>query len=148
MYSLKLRKKHQQRALNLLLHCLNRTQKQLKSPGQNKENHLLTCALSFPERSFPNSNVSLSIPGLLQQQVIAKSDGTWTFKSINDLPQGKLTITATGTDSEGNKTTVSRVFNIFQQGSQIVESATPSATPTIKPIRYTASYSHTFAYSN
>ena len=87
----------------------------------------------FSGTSFPNSNVSLSIPGLLQQQVIAKSDGTWTFKSINDLPQGKLTITATGTDSEGNKTTVSRVFNIFQQGSQIVESATPSATPTIKP---------------
>ncbi len=87
----------------------------------------------FTGTSYPNSNVSLSIPGLLQQQVTAKSDGTWSFKSINDLPQGKLTITATGTDSKGNKTTVSRVFNIFQQGSQIVESATPSATPTIKP---------------
>lgn len=87
----------------------------------------------FTGTSYPNSNVSLSIPGLLQQKIIANSDGTWAFKSINNLPQGKLTITATGTDQDGNKTSATRTFSIFQQGSQIAESATPSAKPTIKP---------------
>lgn len=87
----------------------------------------------FNGTSYPNSNVTLSVAGLLQQQVITKADGTWSYKADPQLPQGKHVITLTTTDPQGEKITISRTFNIFPQGSQITESATPSATPTIKP---------------
>ncbi len=87
----------------------------------------------FSGTAYPNSNVLLSISGLLQQQVVANSDGTWAFKSLNNLPQGKHTLNVTVTDPNGVKTSLSRSFTIFSQGSQITESATPSATPTTKP---------------
>lgn len=87
----------------------------------------------FTGTSYPNSNVSLSVPGIIQQQVITKADGTWSYKAANDIPQGKHTVNITALSPQGEKTTISRTFNIFSQGSQITESATPSATPTIKP---------------
>lgn len=117
--------------LNITLPKSNAKTVDITSPKQGES--FVDLRPQFTGTSYPNSNISLSIPGLLQQQLITKSDGTWVFKSINDLPQGKLTITLTATDLDGKKTTSSRTFNIFQQGSQIAESATPSAKPTIKP---------------
>ena len=90
----------------------------------------------FTGTSYPNSNVNLSIPGLVEEQIITNIDGTWSYRAINNLPQGKHTVTIITSDSSGTPTTITRTFNIFSQGSQITESATPSAsspTPTRRP---------------
>lgn len=88
---------------------------------------------NFTGTSYPNSSLTLTIPGVAQQQLLVGSDGSWSYQPTLGFPQGKHTVTITTTDSTNPKVTLSRTFSIFPQGSQVVESATPSASPTIKP---------------
>lgn len=87
----------------------------------------------FSGTSFPNSSVDVLIPGVAQQQVLARADGLWTFQSQNNIPQGNHTITISVNDANNQKITQARRFTIFPLGSQVAESATPSATPTFRP---------------
>ncbi|MDO8269786.1 MAG: Ig-like domain-containing protein, partial [Candidatus Levybacteria bacterium] len=87
----------------------------------------------FSGTSYPNSRVDLLIPGVAQQQILARADGSWTFQASNGISQGDHTITITVTDPSNNKITDSKSFTIFPLGSQVVESATPSATPIFRP---------------
>lgn len=87
----------------------------------------------FSGTSYPNSTLSLTIPGVVEQQLLVKADGSWSFQSPSGIPQGKHTLTITTNDSINPKVSLTRNFTIFAQGSQITENATPSASPTIKP---------------
>lgn len=87
----------------------------------------------FRGTSYPNSGVSLLIPGVAEEQLLTKADGSWNFRTPGNIPQGIHTITITVNDPNGKAINVTRRFTIFALGSQIVESATPSATPTLKP---------------
>ncbi len=87
----------------------------------------------FSGTSYPNSTLSLTIPGVVEQQLLVKADGSWSYQAPNGIPQGKHALTITTNDSNNPKVSLTRNFNIFPQGSQITENATPSASPTIKP---------------
>lgn len=87
----------------------------------------------FNGTSYPNSNVELSIPGFAQEQIVTASDGSWNYQPTNNIPQGNHSIKILVVDPNNNPITVTKTFNIFPQGSQVVESATQSATPTIIP---------------
>lgn len=87
----------------------------------------------FTGTSYPNSTITLSIPGVAEQQVLVKADGSWSYQTPSGIPQGKHTITITTTGPNSPKETITRNFTIFPQGSQVSESATPSATPVVKP---------------
>ncbi len=87
----------------------------------------------FKGTSYPNSGVSLLIPGVAEEQILTKADGSWSYRTPGNIPQGIHTITITVKDPNNKEVNVTRRFTIFALGSQIVESATPSATPTTKP---------------
>jgi hypothetical protein len=87
----------------------------------------------FSGTSYPNSSLTLTIPGVIEQQLLVKADGSWSYQNQNGIPQGKHTLTITTNDLNNQKVSITRNFTIFPQGSQITESATPSATPSIKP---------------
>ena len=65
--------------------------------------------------------------------LLANKNGTWTFRPTNNLAQGIHKITIKGTDDQGKEVRVARDFEIFPEGSQLLESATPSATPRFSP---------------
>ena len=98
---------------------------------------------NFYGTSYPNSSINLSISKVIQQQVLTKADGSWNYQPNSSLAQGDYSLTISVVDPENKKITLTRDFSIFPLGSQVVESATPSATPkpkatatpTLKPTR-------------
>ncbi len=79
----------------------------------------------------PRTTVSLFLePSNLTTTVTTSSTGQWQFRPDSPLPQGKNTITAQAKDSYGVTKAVTHDFLIFPAGSQVAETATPSATLT------------------
>lgn len=80
------------------------------------------------------SNVKITIEsqGLVETTVQADSLGNWSYRPVSPLTPGEHTITITAPDSNGILRTITKKFRVFAQGSQVAESATPSATPTVK----------------
>lgn len=87
----------------------------------------------FSGTSYPNSTLELSIPGVAEQQLLVKADGSWSYQTPSGIPPGKHTLTITTTGQNNPRVSLTRNFSIFPQGSQVAESATPSASPTIQP---------------
>ncbi len=89
--------------------------------------------------SLPNGDVEIIIhsPENIQSLVTADSNGNWTYRPLANLSPGVHTITIRTRDSSGILTTIMQSFTVFAQGSQVSESATPSAalisTPTPFP---------------
>lgn len=85
----------------------------------------------FSGTSLPNENVEIIIqsPENIQTQVTADSNGKWTYRPLSNLSPGAHTITIKTRDSSGILKTLIQSFTVFAQGSQVSESATPSATP-------------------
>ncbi|MBI2613851.1 MAG: hypothetical protein HYW62_03685 [Candidatus Levybacteria bacterium] len=86
----------------------------------------------FRGTSLPNEDVEIVIHSdeNIQTQVTADSNGNWTYRPPNNLSPGPHTITVKTRDSSGILTTIMQSFIVFAQGSQVSESATPSAAPT------------------
>ena len=84
--------------------------------------------------SLPNEDVEIIIhsPENIQSLVTADSNGNWAYRPPVNLSPGVHTITIKTRDSSGILTTIMQSFTVFAQGSQVSESATPSATPTQK----------------
>lgn len=90
----------------------------------------------FNGTSFPNSSVSLLIPGVAQEQVLARADGSWVYQSENEIPPGNHTLTITVNDINNEPITVARRFTIFPQGSQVTaDQIRPTTSPTTTPTR-------------
>lgn len=79
-----------------------------------------------------NSQITLIVDST-SVPITANASGAWTYRPPSNLAQGLHTITLQGTSEEGKSVRVTRNFEIFPEGSQVVESATPSATPRISP---------------
>ncbi len=87
----------------------------------------------FSGTSYPNSSVSIIIDKTPGIQVISGADGSWIYQPQNDLPQGDRRISISANSPGGDEESDTKTFTIFPSGSQITESATPSATPTQRP---------------
>ena len=121
----------QSSALNFSLHSTSGKTVDITIPSSNET--FIDQRPLFKGTSYPNSSVSLSVPGVIQQEILTLPDGSWSYRPDNNLPQGIHTIEISSKDSSGKLSSVSKKFTIFPQGNQIAESATPSATPTIQP---------------
>jgi len=82
----------------------------------------------FRGTALPNEKVQIIIrsPQDLKTEVIADSNGNWTYRPPTALSPGQHTITILTRDASGILTTLTQSFTVF------AESTTPSATPAIK----------------
>lgn len=81
--------------------------------------------------ALPNKKVTIVIHSTeIRQTVNTDSQGIWTFRPDAPLPPGDHTITVSATDKNGILKTLSQNFIVFAAGSQVTESATPSASIT------------------
>lgn len=93
----------------------------------------------FKGTAKPNTNVKITIQSDNPQQseVTTDATGQWSFRPTNPLTPGDHSITIETTDNSGIIKRITQKFTIFAEGSQVTESATPSATisPTKSVIR-------------
>ncbi|HSW96268.1 MAG TPA: Ig-like domain-containing protein [Candidatus Saccharimonadales bacterium] len=91
----------------------------------------------FKGLAQPNATVTIIIhsDAAIQTQIIADGNGQWVFRPETALSSGSHTITISTPDASGSIKTITQNFTIFPSGSQVFETATPSATtiPTISP---------------
>lgn len=89
----------------------------------------------FRGTSLPNETVEIIIHSdeNVQTQVKADNNGNWTYRPPFNLSPGAHTITIKTRNSSGILTTLMQSFIVFAAGSQVSESATPSATPIPTP---------------
>lgn len=82
----------------------------------------------------PSSDVTVTIESeeKIQAKIQADKNGNWNFRPDKPLAPGEHTVTIQTRDKFGILKTIKQSFVVFAQGSQVQESATPSATPTIK----------------
>lgn len=87
----------------------------------------------FSGTALPNETVTITIHSLenIETKVTADASGAWKFRPTNPLSPGVHTITITTRDALGILKTITQPFTVFAQGSQVNQSATPSATPTL-----------------
>ncbi len=83
----------------------------------------------------PNATVNITIhsDAAIQTQVIADGNGQWTFRPDTALSTGSHAITITTPDASGTQKTITQPFTIFPSGSQVFDTATPSATSVPTP---------------
>lgn len=102
------------------------------SPRQNQS--FIDQRPTFSGTGGVNKKMNISILPLINNQTVDISpQGRWTFRPESNLAQGDYTSIFTIQDDNGINTVVTREFSIFPSGSQVAESATPSATPTFSP---------------
>lgn len=81
--------------------------------------------------------IRINTNGEINQQATANTNGQWSFRPTSPLPSGTYAIQITGNDASKTQRTITQNFTILPQGSQVQESATPSATiqpsPTLQP---------------
>ncbi len=88
---------------------------------------------SFNGVASPGANVQIIIHSTptIQTQVQAGTSGSWTYRPSESLAPGDHTITITTQDSSGIIKSITEPFTVYAAGTQVTQSATPSATPTI-----------------
>lgn len=86
----------------------------------------------FQGVALPNSIVKITIhsPVAVQIQIRTDSNGNWSYRPGVALTVGPHTITIETVDATGALKTITSNFTVFASGSQVADTATPSATPT------------------
>ena len=91
----------------------------------------------FKGTARPNQTIKIVIHSYeqIQAQVTADAYGNWSFRPTAPLSPGNHTIYITTLDANGISRTISQTFTVYPSGSQVNQSATPSATiaPTPTP---------------
>lgn len=89
----------------------------------------------FQGTGVPGRNVSvvLGIIHPVAGTTTVGSDGIWRFTPAKPLSPGKSSVTITSVDRSGSVIALTRTFEILKEGTQVLGTATPSATltPTI-----------------
>lgn len=87
----------------------------------------------FKGNAASGTNVKIIIHSsdTIQAQVKADSKGNWSYRPQNPLTPGEHTISITALDANGILQNISRSFIVYANGSQVDQSATPSATPIV-----------------
>ena len=88
----------------------------------------------FKGKALPNTDVEVTIHSSpTTTSVTTDENGNWSFRPSTPLPPGNHTISITTKDSSGILKTIIQSFVVFAAGSQVSQSATPSATKTPTP---------------
>lgn len=89
----------------------------------------------FKGTAKPSAKVKITIESnnALESEVVADKSGVWTFRPPASLSPGAHTITIEAPDGSGIIRRITQSFTVFAQGSQVVQTATPSATPRVSP---------------
>lgn len=95
----------------------------------------------FKGKAQPNQDVEITIHSdeNISTKVTADANGNWNYRPETNLSPGTHTITIKTKDTFGILKTITQQFTVYAAGSQVGESATPSATltpttaPTITP---------------
>lgn len=87
----------------------------------------------FKGTAPPGTDVQITIHSSndLQANVKADSKGNWSYRPQTPLSPGEHTLSITSRDQFGILKTITQSFTVFAQGTQVEQSATPSATPTL-----------------
>jgi len=101
----------------------------ITTPRENQS--FVDSAPLFRGTALPNKIVKITIEPSLFENVNSESSGIWSFRPDEDLAPGLHTITIESPDKYGIIKSVSQSFTVFSSGSQVAQSATPSATPTL-----------------
>ncbi|MCL5433165.1 MAG: Ig-like domain-containing protein [Patescibacteria group bacterium] len=88
----------------------------------------------FKGIASPGASIKLIIHSdeNIQTQVKVDSKGNWSYRPEKSLSPGQHTVSIIAPDKFGVLKTITQSFTVYAQGSQVTESATPSATPTIR----------------
>lgn len=87
---------------------------------------------SFRGTARANSTVFITInPQELVAQTTANDSGIWTYRPTVDIVQGENTLIVRAQNAQGVSQTRQETFLVFASGNQVIQSATPSATPTV-----------------
>lgn len=89
----------------------------------------------FKGTALPNENVQIVIhsDAQIKTQIKADSNGNWNYRPDQSLSAGVHTISITTRDSFGILKTITQSFVVYAAGTQVAQSATPSATATPTP---------------
>lgn len=93
----------------------------------------------FKGTALPDEEVQIIIHSddNIQTKVPADKSGTWSYRPSKPLTPGNHTITIITKDAKGILKSITQSFIVHAEGSQVSQSATPSATltptPTTKP---------------
>ncbi len=86
----------------------------------------------FQGTALPNATIQITIHSLenIQATVLTDAFGNWSYRPTQPLSPGAHTISIIAKDASGIFRTISTSFVVFASGTQVTQSATPSATPT------------------
>lgn len=112
------------------------------TPSANKDPKLVTPKKGesftdnkplFKGTTVPNATVSIEIhsPTTVEAKTQADTKGVWTYRPKEALAPGDHTITITAPDQFGILKTIKQSFTVYASGTQVNQTATPSATPII-----------------
>lgn len=87
----------------------------------------------FQGTASPGANIQIIIHSnqQIETQIVANQAGGWSFRPSEKLAPGDHTITIITKDQFGIPRVLTQSFTVFAAGTQVNQSATPSATPTI-----------------
>ncbi len=86
----------------------------------------------FRGTALPNQTVKITIESeIVKTEVKSDVNGIWSYRPDSALPPGQHKITIETVDKFGTIRSLSQSFAVFASGSQVTESATPSATPVL-----------------
>lgn len=86
----------------------------------------------FRGSASPSADVEIEIHSdeQIKTKVVADKNGAWTYRPQTPLSEGVHTITIKTRDQFGILKTITQTFTVYAQGTQVRQSATPSATLT------------------
>ena len=102
---------------------------QITTPENNQ--NFVDSQPRFSGTATPNSVIDIEIHSddNLKAQVFVDARGNWSYRPPSFLSPGRHTIKIIARDASGILRIVTSVFTIFESGTQVVEAATPSASP-------------------
>lgn len=101
----------------------------ISSPSENQS--LTDSQPLFRGTALPNETIKIIIRSdEIIDTVETDSYGNWSYRPETELATGEHTVTIEARNSSGILKVLTTTFTVYASGSQITESATPSATPT------------------
>lgn len=99
-------------------------------PKENQE--FIDQQPQFRGTAQPNDTVTVIIQSEedIEVQIATDTNGNWRFRPQTPLTPGQHTITIIARDAFGILRSITQSFTVYAQGTQVNQTATPSATPT------------------
>ncbi len=90
----------------------------------------------FKGSALPNEKVQIIIHSdeQIQTEVTSDANGNWTYRPSAPLSPGNHTISIVSRDKSGILKTIQQSFVVYASGTQVNQSATPSATPILTSV--------------